>query len=80
MMKREILNCKIVRHIGTLLTSAKGWALELNEIKWNGRPAKLDLRDWSLEHDRSGKRNTLTAEEAKALVHLLEKEFVHDGE
>lgn len=35
-------------------------------ISWNDRKPKLDLRDWSPEHDKMGKGITLSHEEAIA--------------
>lgn len=42
-------------------------------ISWNDREPKLDLRDWSPEHDKMGKGITFSLEEAVALRDLLNK-------
>ena len=39
------INYEIVKEIGVLSTSAKGWTKELNLISWNGRAAKYVLAD-----------------------------------
>ncbi|MDX9991623.1 MAG: PC4/YdbC family ssDNA-binding protein [Anaerolineales bacterium] len=62
---------EIVQKIGTLSTSAKGWAKQLNLISWNEREAKYDLRDWAPENKQMGKGLTLSKEELKALRDLL---------
>lgn len=62
---------EIVKKIGTLSTSASGWAKELNLISWNDRDPKFDLRDWSADHEKMGKGVTLTKEELLALKELL---------
>ena len=65
------INYEIVKEIGVLSTSAKGWTKELNLISWNGRAAKYDLRDWAPEHEKMGKGVTLTEEDLLALKELL---------
>lgn len=63
---------EIVEELGVLSASAKGWTKELNRISWNGGAPKLDVRDWAPEHEKMGKGVTLTDEEAKALLELLQ--------
>ena len=38
---------EIVKKIGVLSKSEKGWTKELNLIRWNDREPKYDLRSWS---------------------------------
>lgn len=64
---------EIVEHIGILSTSPKGWNKELNRVSWNGGTPKLDLRDWSPEHEKMGKGITLNDEEAGKLFELLQE-------
>ena len=47
----------------------------MNLISWNGGEPKYDLRDWAPDHEKMGKGLTMTEEEAKALLTLLEKEL-----
>ena len=61
----------IVKHIGVVSEGKGGWKKELNMVSWNGRAAKLDLRDWSPDHKKMGKGVTLTGEEAAKLAELL---------
>ena len=63
---------EIVKTIGILSTSAKGWTKELSLISWNERAPKYDLRDWAPEHEKMGKGVTLSEEELKALKGLLD--------
>ena len=65
------INYEIVKEIGVLSTSAKGWTKELNLISWNGRAAKYDLRDWAPEHEKMGKGVTLSDDELRALKEIL---------
>ena len=41
---------EITEELGVISESPKGWTRELNRVSWNGREAKLDLRDWAPEH------------------------------
>ena len=62
---------EIIKTIGVLSTSAKGWTKELNLISWSEREPKYDLRDWAPEHEKMGKGVTLSKEELLALKELL---------
>ncbi len=62
---------EIIKNIGTLSESSKGWMKELNLISWNDREPKYDLRDWDPEHEKMGKGVTLTKEELEKLKELL---------
>lgn len=48
-----------------------GWTLELNQVAWNGRAPKYDLRPWSPDHQKMGKGVTLTREDLLALRDAL---------
>ena len=72
-MTKEI-NCIITREIAVLSSTQSGWQLELNEVAWNGKEAKLELRRWAPNHEKCNRGVTLTAEEAKALLSVLQKE------
>jgi hypothetical protein len=67
------LKFEIVKHIGILSESKKGWNKELNLISWNDRDPKYDIREWSPEHDKMGKGVTLSKEEIVTLRELLDK-------
>ncbi|MBI4928561.1 MAG: hypothetical protein HY835_12400 [Anaerolineae bacterium] len=62
---------EIVKKIGTLSKSGKGWAKELNLISWNERDPKFDIREWAPDGQTMGKGVTLTREELRALRDLL---------
>jgi hypothetical protein len=64
---------EIIKTIGVLSESAKGWKKELNLISWNGRDPKYDIRDWSEDHTKMGKGVTLDQEELIQLKGLLQK-------
>ncbi|MBP7401829.1 MAG: hypothetical protein KBA30_04375 [Clostridia bacterium] len=65
---------KIVKETGVVLSTGRsGWNREINMVSWNGAPAKLDIRDWSPDHEKMGKGLSMTAEEVAIL-----KEFLAD--
>ena len=72
-MAKPEISYEIVKHIGVLSTSAKGWTKELNLVSWNGRDAKYDIREWSPEHDKMGKGITLSDDEVAKLKEILAK-------
>ena len=65
-------NYEIVEEIGVLSEGSNGWRKELNNVSWNGREAKYDIRDWASEHEKMGKGVTLTDEELQALYGLID--------
>jgi hypothetical protein len=61
----------IVKTYAVLSSEKSGWKKEINLVSWNGRQAKLDIREWSPDHEKMGKGITLTTEEATKLVSAL---------
>ena len=64
---------EIVKELGVISESARGWTKELNLISWNDKEPKYDIRDWAPEHEKMGKGITLTKEEAQKLSELLSR-------
>jgi hypothetical protein len=64
---------EIVKKIGVLSKTSKGWVKELNLIGWNDREPKYDIREWSPDGQTMGKGVTLSKEELLALKDLLSK-------
>jgi hypothetical protein len=64
---------EIIKKIGVLSKSDKGWAKELNLVSWNDRDPKYDIREWSPDGKTMGKGVTLSKEELAVLRALLEK-------
>ena len=62
---------EIKENIGVLSESAKGWAKELNLVSWNDKEPKYDLREWDPTHEKMGKGMTLSVEELKKLMEIL---------
>lgn len=71
--KQEI-TFEIVRHLGELSESPKGWKKELNLVSWNEREPKYDLREWSPDHKKMGKGITLNNSEIAKIKELLKDE------
>ena len=70
------LNCNIIREIAVLSSSQSGWQLELDEVAWNGKKARLELRRWAPNREKFNRGVTLTAEESKKLLSALQKEVI----
>jgi len=64
---------EIVEEIGVISSSTSGWNREVNIVRWNEGKPKLDIRDWSPEHDKMGKGISLTSEEISLLKSILEE-------
>lgn len=62
---------EIVEKIAVLSEGSKEWNKELNLIRWNGRPPKYDIRDWSEDHSKMRKGVTLSASEVEKLKAAL---------
>lgn len=61
---------EVTNKIGKLGEDSK---YELRVVAWNGKPGKLDIRQWYEKNgeEQCGKGISLTNEEAKELVDLL---------
>ena len=62
---------EIVKELGVLAESTKGWKKELNLVSWNDKEPKYDLREWAPEHEKMSKGITLSGEELKKLKEIL---------
>ncbi|WP_446897047.1 YdbC family protein [Clostridium sp. LBM24168] len=63
----------IIKNIGILSEGSRDWKKEVNIMSWNGRKAKMDIRDWDGKHEKMGKGITLDKEEILKLRDLLNK-------
>ena len=64
----------IVKALGVLSEGSNGWKKELNLVSWNGRAPKYDIRDWDEDHEKMGKGITLSENEMKNLVDLINEQ------
>ncbi len=62
---------EIIKTLGVLSTSAKGWSKELNLVSWSDREPKYDLREWDPSHQKMGKGITLSNDELEKLRDIL---------
>ncbi len=69
----ETITHNIVRHIAVLSTGKNEWTKELNLVSWNNRPAVYDIRNWSPDHERTGKGITLTQREMNIIYNVMEE-------
>lgn len=44
---------------------------EVNLVSWNGRPPKVDIREWNADHTQMSKGLTFTDGEAEAVAMIL---------
>ena len=69
---------EIMEHIGVLDTydnREQAWTKEVNIVSWNGGPAKIDIRDWSADHERMSRGITLTEQQAEKLTKSLVERY-----
>jgi len=63
---------EIVERIGALdKTNENGWTRELNVVAWNGGAPKLDIRDWSADHQKMSRGITMPEEQGMRIAQLL---------
>ena len=65
---------EIVKALGVLSEGSNGWKKELNLVSWNDRAPKYDIRDWDEDHEKMGKGITLSENEMKNLVDLINEQ------
>lgn len=68
---REEITFEIRENIAVLNTNNNGWTREVNLVSWNGATPKVDVREWSPEHDRMSKGITLTEAEAEKFARAI---------
>lgn len=78
MAKTNDFSYEVTKKLGKLGEESK---TELRIVAWNGREAKLDIRQWYEKdgEERCGKGISLTNDEAKVLVELL-TEYMDDDD
>lgn len=69
------IKCTTIEKLGIIKESPSGWNKELRLVSWNDATPKYDIRDWAPDDEKSGKGITLTEDEARTLMELLEAHF-----
>ena len=70
-MPDKNITFEIQEHYGVIGKRDGGWNKELNLIKWNGGPAKYDIREWDEHHERMSRGVTLSPWEMRAMVDIF---------
>lgn len=71
----------IKQNLGAIYSTRRGrkegdaWMKEVNIVSWNGGLPKIDIRDWTEDHERMTKGITLSESEAKEVMEILQKYF-----
>lgn len=71
-MNNEI-SFEITGHIGVIKAYENGWRKEINIVSWNEGQPKVDIRDWSPDHERMSKGITLTKDEFKRMIDVTKE-------
>lgn len=61
----------IAERIAVLKRHENGWALECNLVSWNGGPYKIDIREWSPDHERMTRGLAIDEISAEKLARAL---------
>lgn len=71
----------IQKHLGAITSTIRGrkegdtWQKEVNIVAWNGGLPKIDIRDWDESHEKMSKGITLSEDEAKEVMEILQRYF-----
>ena len=72
------ISFEITEHIGVIgkySNREEPWTKEVNMVAWNGKPAKIDIRDWSPDHKRMSRGITLTEDQAMEMTKVLVQRY-----
>ncbi|MCF0233327.1 MAG: hypothetical protein HUJ63_14005 [Enterococcus sp.] len=61
----------ITESIGVITKYSTGWTKEINRVSWNDGSPKIDIRDWSADHEHMSRGITLHDEEAEKLADYI---------
>lgn len=76
-MAKEI-TCSIVKRISVLSENDRGYSKQVNLVSWNGAKAKLDIRTWAPDNEKSLKGISLDASEARKLYEALSRIYANN--
>ena len=69
----EQVRYNITKSIWRLNRSVNGWQKEVNVVAWNGKQAKLDIREWNADKSQMHKGLTFDKDEVYQLKRCLSK-------
>lgn len=67
---------EIKEHIAILGTNERGWTKEVNLVSFRGDSPKIDLREWSPDHNYMGKGFRMTEEEAATMAAAIADRYI----
>lgn len=62
---------EVIKELGVLSESSKGWTKEVNIISWNDGVPVYDIRTWSPGREKAGKGVTLNDFEMLKLLEIM---------
>ena len=62
------IKCTTIEKIGIIRQGTNGWNKELRLVSWNDADPKYDIRDWSPDDEKNGKRHYTYRGGSKKLV------------
>lgn len=65
----------IHERIAVLERHENGWSREINVVSWKRGEPKLDIREWSPDHERMTRGITLSEEQGRKLSDALSKRY-----
>ena len=74
------ISFRILEHIGVISVNENTWRKEVNVVSWNGGKAKLDIREWSPNHDKMSRGLTFHENDAVRLGEILAWRFGINGQ
>lgn len=75
-MAKKEFDYEVTSELGVISGNENSWYKGIKTVSWDGRPAKVDIRDWNGNPDakyKMGKGISLTDEEVDNLVYILLK-------
>lgn len=69
--RNEEIIFDIKKSLGVICETRNGWQKEVNLVSWNGNEPKVDIREWSPDHERMSRGVALTDAEAEQLCMIL---------
>ena len=69
------IDVRILEHIAVLERHENGWSREINVVSWNRGDPKLDIREWSPDHEHMTRGITLSEEQGRKLSDALSKRY-----
>ena len=70
----------ILRSAAVIGPRKGGWQMELNIVSWNGGAPRVDLREWSPNHEHMKRGVRLTETEAEAVKRILNSRLPSESE